>query len=160
MKNEFVRLTLAFFLTCSLLSCQTDTVFDQSDSFAAIGGWPQKKKVTYSFDIQDTSRSYELHAAIRQAQDYPYYNVYFIPKIEDEKGQIIKRAFVEAFLYDPKTGKPKGSGMGDIYSHTYTLFSGLRFPHAGKYRVSFEQYMRTDTLKGIVSVGASLLKNP
>ena len=63
-------------------------------------------------------------------------------------------------FYDVKTGKPRGSGLGDMYSHQYTIFKGVRFPKMGKYQISLEQYMRTDTLKGVISVGASIIETP
>ncbi|MFM1835841.1 MAG: GldH lipoprotein, partial [Bacteroidota bacterium] len=37
---------------------------------------------------------------------------------------------------------------------------GLRFSRVGKYKISLEQFMRTDTLKGIVSAGASITETP
>jgi zinc transporter ZupT len=40
------------------------------------------------------------------------------------------------------------------------ILKGLKFPRRGKYRVALEQYMRTDTLVGVVSVGASLVPSP
>jgi hypothetical protein len=46
------------------------------------------------------------------------------------------------------------------HSHSYTILKGLKFPRRGKYQVELEQYMRTDTLVGVVSVGASLIPSP
>ncbi len=123
-------------------------------------GWLQKEKVEIPFEINDTTKSYDLLVAIRQSNDYPYYNLYFIPKIINADGYVIKRGFSEAFFYGARTGKPKGTGLGDMYSHQYSIFKGLRFTRMGKYKISLEQFMRTDTLKGIVSAGASIKETP
>ena len=57
-------------------------------------------------------------------------------------------------LFDDKTGEPLGeSGLGDIYQHRIPVKMNHRFDYAGKYKVSFEQFMRTDTLSGILGVG-------
>jgi gliding motility-associated lipoprotein GldH len=137
-------------------SCQSDTVFDQSESLAE-HGWVQKKQIVFPFEIQDTTKTYDLQVAMRQSNDYPFYNLYFNCRLIHENQGVWKKAFAEAILYDPKTGKPKGGGVGDMYSHSYTILKGLKFPRRGKYQVELEQYMRTDTLVGVVSVGASLI---
>jgi gliding motility-associated lipoprotein GldH len=144
-------------LLCS--ACQSDAVFDQTESVAATG-WVQKKHIEFPFEIQDTSKTYDLRVAIRQSNEYPFYNLYFNCRVWNEQQGILKKAFAEAMLYDPKSGKPKGGGVGDMFSHSYTIFNGLKFPRPGKYHVELEQYMRTDTLAGVVSVGASLVPSP
>jgi gliding motility-associated lipoprotein GldH len=140
-------------------ACQNDTLFDQTVSLSE-NGWLQKDKITIDFQVSDTSKKYDVRVALRQSNEYPYYNLYFVPKVINPEGKVIKRAFAEAFLYDAKTGKPKGSGLGDMYSHQYTIFRGIHFTRLGKHQVSLEQYMRTDTLKGIISVGASIIETP
>lgn len=154
----FKRIIL--FLTAAVaVACQTDTLVDQTVSLSE-NGWLQKNKIVIDFQVTDTVKLYDVQMAFRQSNEYPYYNLYFVPKILNPEGKVIKRVFAEAFLYDAKTGKPKGSGLGDIYSHQYTIFKGLRFNKVGKYQISLEQYMRTDTLKGIVSAGASIIETP
>lgn len=155
----FYKRILLFLTLGMTVSCQTDTLVDQTVSMSE-NGWLQKNKVEIPFEIRDTTKSYDLNVAIRQSNDYPYYNLYFIPKIMNSDGFVIKRAFAEAFFYDAKTGKPKGTGLGDMYSHSYPIFKGLRFSRVGKYKISLEQFMRTDTLKGIVSAGASITETP
>jgi gliding motility-associated lipoprotein GldH len=99
-----------------------------------------------------------MQVAIRQTNTYSFYNLYFISEILTEAGTSLKKAEAEAIFYDAKSGKPKGSGIGDMYSHTYTIFKNVKFPKSGAYRIRLQQNMRMDTLEGIVSVGASLVK--
>lgn len=154
-----IKRIILFMMASIAFSCQNDTLVDQTVSLSE-HGWLQKDKITIDFQVSDTSKSYDVRVAFRQSNDYPYYNMYFVPKVINPEGKVIKRAFAEAFLYDAKTGKPKGSGLGDMYSHQYTIFRGLRFTRLGKHQVSLEQYMRTDTLKGVISAGASIIETP
>jgi gliding motility-associated lipoprotein GldH len=154
-----IKRIILFMMASIAFACQNDTLFDQTVSLSE-NGWLQKDKITIDFQVSDTSKKYDVRVALRQSNEYPYYNLYFVPKVINPEGKVIKRAFAEAFLYDAKTGKPKGSGLGDMYSHQYTIFRGIRFTRLGKHQVSLEQYMRTDTLKGIISVGASIIETP
>jgi gliding motility-associated lipoprotein GldH len=66
----------------------------------------------------------------------------------------MKRALMTEYLFDAKTGKPFGkSGIGDLYDHRFLLLKNYQFKSKGKYRMKFEQFMRTDTLPGILAVG-------
>ena len=154
------RRILGFFIAlCALSSCGDTAVFDQTESLGETG-WLQTKKIEIPFEIKDTLVSYALDVSIRQSNDYAFYNLYFVPQIIDSKGKVIKKALAEAILYDAKSGKAKGAGLGDMYSHSYSIFPALHFPTAGKYTLRLEQYMRTDTLSGVMSVGAALHPNP
>jgi gliding motility-associated lipoprotein GldH len=84
--------------------------------------------------------------------------LYFSPSILDAKGTTIQKGLAEAILYDPKTGKPKGAGFGDIYEKKFLVYPALSFPKQGKYQIQLEQAMRVDTLAGMVSIGLVLEK--
>jgi gliding motility-associated lipoprotein GldH len=63
------------------------------------------------------------------------------------------------FLFDAKTGKPFGkSGIGDLYDHQFLLLQDYQFITAGKYHLELEQFMRQDTLPGILAVGVRVEK--
>jgi gliding motility-associated lipoprotein GldH len=111
----FKRIIL-FLTVITAVACQTDTLVDQQVSLSE-QGWLQKNKIFIDFQVTDTSKSYDVRVAFRQSNEYPFYNLYFVPKILNADGKVIKRAFAEALLYDAKTGKPRGSGLGDMYSH-------------------------------------------
>jgi gliding motility-associated lipoprotein GldH len=129
---------------------------DETQSFSNLG-WPMKEKVSFPFLISDTSQTFEIAVAIRQSNDYPFHNCYFLSKIYNSKGQIIKKGLAEAYFYHPKTGKSLSKNSGSIIGHKYIIFREMKFSEKGKYRIELEQYMRKDTLKGIISVGASIV---
>ncbi len=59
---------------------------------------------------------------------------------------------------DPKTGKPNGSGLGDLFDHKFLIKRNYRFPKPGKYTMQIRQYMRQDPLLNILSVGITVEK--
>ena len=139
------------------LGCSENELVNERQSMGEIG-WIQKNKFEIPFEITDTSHLYDMQVAIRQTNTYSFYNLYFISEILSDAGTSLKKAEAEAIFYDAKSGKPKGSGIGDMYSHSYTIFKNIKFPKSGAYRILLKQNMRMDTLEGIVSVGASLVK--
>jgi gliding motility-associated lipoprotein GldH len=150
---RIIGLLLAFIM----LGCSGNEHVNERQSMGEVG-WIQKNKFEVPFQITDTSQVYDMQVAIRQTNTYSFYNLYFISEILNEEGKSFKKAEAEAIFYDAKSGKPKGSGLGDMYSHSYTIFKNLKFPKLGAYRIRLQQNMRMDTLEGIVSVGASLIK--
>ena len=76
---DYKRIIL--FLTLGVcFSCQTETLVDQTVSMTE-NGWLQKNNVEIPFEISDTTKSYDINVAIRQSNEYPYYNLYYISKI-------------------------------------------------------------------------------
>jgi gliding motility-associated lipoprotein GldH len=152
-----VQLIIGLLIGFTFLGCSENELVNERQSMGEIG-WIQKNKFEIPFEITDTSHLYDMQVAIRQTNTYSFYNLYFISEILSEAGTSLKKAEAEAIFYDAKSGKPKGSGIGDMYSHTYTIFKNVKFPKSGAYRIRLQQNMRMDTLEGIVSVGASLVK--
>ena len=56
-------------------------------------------------------------------------------------------------LFEQKTGRPLGSGIGDIYDHQLWLLSSYGFDEPGEYTIRLQQYMRLDSLEHILSIG-------
>ena len=109
---------------------------------------------TFSFDIEDTERRYNLLGTFRNASSYPFYNLYFQYTLQDSTGNVLRQELKQVDLFDPKTGEPHGSGLGDLFDHSFVLEENYEFQNPGTYSLSFEQYMRRDTLPFILSVGA------
>jgi gliding motility-associated lipoprotein GldH len=156
-----LKLSLGFIFLLELLffACSDSGVLiDESHNFPT-SGWIQKQPLQFKVNIPVDSASYALYVVVRQNNAYPFYNLYFSPSILDESGKIIQRGLAEAILYDPKTGKPKGAGFGDIYEKKFLVYPSLKFPKKGAYKIQIEQSMRVDTLAGMVSFGLLLEKN-
>jgi gliding motility-associated lipoprotein GldH len=149
---------IGLLLVMILFSCgEEGVVIDETKTFEG-HGWIQKQPIRLDFSISDTVSSYAIQVVVRQNNQYPFYNLYFSPTLFDAKGKAIQKGLAEAILYDPKTGKPKGAGFGDIYEKKFLVYPKMRFNKAGKYRIQLEQSMRVDTLAGMVSIGLLIQK--
>lgn len=136
-----------------MTSCDSSRVYeDFNDMDEAF--WHLDSVQTFSFEIDDPERSYNVLATFRNASSYPYYNLYFQYTLQDSAGSILQQELKQVDLFDPITGEPFGSGLGDLFDHSFVLQENYVFENAGKYSLSLEQYMRRDTLPFIMSVGS------
>lgn len=149
MRYLSVIILFLFFAT----ACDSNRVYeDYNDLEEAF--WHLDSVQTFSFQIEDTSQAYNLNATFRNASSYPFYNLYFQYTLTDSSGNVLRQQLKEVDLFDPKTGEPNGSGLGDLFDHSFVLEEDYKFQSAGEYVLAFEQYMRRDTLPFILSVGA------
>jgi gliding motility-associated lipoprotein GldH len=156
-----LKLSLGFIFLFELLffACSdSNVVIDDTSSFPE-SGWIQKQPIRFNVEVADSVSSYAAYVVVRQNNTYPFYNLYFSTSIVDAKGTTIQKGLAEAILYDPKTGKPKGAGFGDIYEKKFLVYPSLKFPKPGKYQIQVAQSMRVDTLAGMVSFGLIVEKN-
>ena len=150
-----MRVLIPFLLTLILLSCDSSKVFqdyeDLEDAF-----WHMDSVKKFSFEIEDTSKTYDLYATFRNTSSYPFYNIYFQYSLTDSIDSVVVQQLREADLFDPKTGQPYGSGLGDLFDHSVLVMEDYTFDSPGKYNLKLQQFMRMDTLPFILSVGAKV----
>jgi gliding motility-associated lipoprotein GldH len=116
--------------------------------------WVVNEKPEFEFQIADTSRKYTIYSNVRNSVSYPWSRLFVTYYLQDSTGRDIRKDLINEYLFDVRSGKPFGeSGLGDIYDHQFLLLKDYRFSQPGKYKVKFEQFMRTDTLQGILAVG-------
>jgi gliding motility-associated lipoprotein GldH len=116
--------------------------------------WVVNEKPEFEFQIADTSRKYTIYSNVRNSVSYPWSRLFVTYYLQDSTGRDIRKNLINEYLFDVRSGKPFGeSGLGDIYDHQFLLLKDYRFSQPGKYKVKFEQFMRTDTLQGILAVG-------
>ena len=141
----------------SLLSCDQKRVFDDyMDIDEAI--WHEDSVVTFTFSIPDAGESYHIYTNIRNAFDYPYRNLYYQYTIRDTADQVLEQQLKNILLFEAKSGKPLGDGLGDIFDHRQLILEGYQFPYSGDYSIEFQQYMRLEELPLILAVGARVEK--
>ena len=156
MRSLGVMLLLAFLV----IACDDKRIYEKNQDFDN-RQWLITEKPSFEFAIEDTSSKYNLYFNVRNEVSYPKANLYFTYYIADSTGKEIQKKLRSEYLFDKKTGKPFGSsGLGDIYDHQIPIANQLQFKHPGKYNVSFEQFMRMDTLPGILAVGLRVEKIP
>jgi len=143
-----------------LVSCDTNAVYKEYTDIED-GKWYIKNTPSFTFEIEDASVPYNIYYNLRNSLSYGYYNLYLTRYLRDASGKEIESRLDELILMDPKTGKPTGDGLGDIFDHKFLMKRDYRFPKPGKYTMQIRQYMRQDPLLNILSVGITVEKaNP
>ena len=140
--------TAIFFLT----ACDDTRVYEENYDFEQ-KVWLTDTIPTFEFEISNPDQRYNIIWNVRNTLNYPYHNLYLTYYLEDTLGRRIATDLHNMHLFDPKTGEPYGSGLGDIFNHQIIALPTYQFDSAGTYRIRLEQYMRTDSLKDILSVG-------
>ena len=148
-----MKYLILFSLILLLGSCDSSRVYEDFQDIDQ-EFWHADSLQSFSFEIEDAAEKYNLLATFRNASAYPFYNLYFQYSLLDSSGNIIKKALKEHHFFDPKTGKPLGSGLGDLFDHKVMLEEGYSFSSEGRYQIQLQQRMRMDTLPFVLSVGA------
>jgi len=154
MRSRLLILTL----TVVVMACDTNRVYQKNKDLDN-QQWSIQDRPAFEFVIEDTKSAYNLYCNIRNEVSYPKANLYFNYSIADSTGKELQHRLISEFLFDKKTGKPSGSSaLGDIYDHQIPIEIKYTFKHPGKYTVAFEQFMRIDSLPGILAVGLRVEK--
>ncbi len=147
---------LLFFLAIVswfLISCDSNRIYEYNRDFKD-RTWKTSDTTVFDFYIRDTGKRYNLYYNVRNSIDYPYARLFVNYALTDSLSNPIDKKLVSQDLFDQKTGRPNGdSGLGDIYDHQFLLLKNFEFKYYGKYLVNLQQYMRQDTLPGILAVG-------
>jgi gliding motility-associated lipoprotein GldH len=151
------RLGSVLIIAWLALSCDTNAVYKEYTDIED-GKWYIKNTPSFTFEIEDASIPYNIYYNLRNSLSYGYYNLYLTRYLRDANGKEIESRLDELLLMDPKTGKPSGDGLGDIFDHKFLMKRNYRFPKPGKYTMQIRQYMRQDPLLNILSVGITVEK--
>lgn len=144
---------LMLIVVVTLFACSDNRVFEDNKDFDK-KAWAVNDTVAFEFRIANTGL-YNVKCDIRNTLDYPYARIFVNYILEDSTHKALTTKLVANYLFDVKSGEPNGdSGIGDIYDHSFALES--RKFTAGKYFVKIQQYMRTDTLPGILAAGVRI----
>jgi gliding motility-associated lipoprotein GldH len=149
-----MRRTLAIIVAGFLLyACDEQRLFENYKDFES-GTWIVSEQPAFEFSITDVQRPYNVYCNLRNAESYPFADFRFTYYLSDSTGTLLDKKLKIQYLFDRKSGKPFGeSGLGDIYDHQFLLLKNHTFSKPGKYTMRFEQFMRRDTLPGILAVG-------
>jgi gliding motility-associated lipoprotein GldH len=147
------RLITIFFTGAFLFACDDNRIYEENiDLDNRI--WMVDQKPEFEFSVTDTTESYNIYCNVRNSLDYPYSRLFLTYYLQDSIGKVDKQKLVSRMIFDPTTGKPEGtSGLGDIYDHRFLIVKDHKFRYRGKHRIKLEQFMRKDTLPGILAVG-------
>ena len=155
----FINKIIWLFTAILLFSgCDSGRVYEDNIDFQnRIWSAPDIK--TFDFHIAQPGLHYNAYINLRNTSEYPHYNIYIRYTLKDSLRNNLKSELININLFDPKTGFPNGkSSAGDIFEHQQIILDMFTFPDSGKYLLSFQQYMRYDSLPEIISVGLRVEK--
>jgi gliding motility-associated lipoprotein GldH len=148
MKWLFLSASLLFILS----GCHPNRIYDKNKNLDD-GLWHKDTVKAFTFEIEDKTLQYNLYGNLRNSMSYPYQNIYLQIEMESADGTKFFDELKNVNLFEPKTGKPLGDGLGDLFDHRILLKQNYTFPEAGNYRVMYQQKMREKELPYILSVG-------
>jgi gliding motility-associated lipoprotein GldH len=132
--------------------CGNAYIFDETKT---VNGdfWQYKDSLTYTVEVTDTAKRYDIIATVTHDAEYTNENVYVQigTKFPDGKAQ---SDLISLELADKK-GQWHGKGSSTV-ALDIPLQQHARLNQKGKYRFSFKQFTRTDSLQGVKSVGLKL----
>src|SRR6267154_2934586 len=138
--------------------CDSRRVFENNIEFRN-RNWKIAEHVHFEFQIADTSGKYNLLMNIRNSLDYPYARIFVNYDLQKQDSTSLNKRMIAEYLFDQNTGKPFGtSGIGDIYDHQFPILKNYSFEKAGAYKITLNQFMRMDTIPGILAVGIRVEK--
>jgi len=140
-----------------LISCGGNRIYEENVDFKN-RIWQADSLGEFVFRVEDSTATYNLYFNIRNTTNYPFHNMYINYNLADSSGNVIAEELVNKNLFAEKTGEPLGDGIGGIFSHQFALLTGYEFPHRGPFQLQIQQYMRLDSLPGVVSLGVKVSK--
>lgn len=146
-----------FLMLCVLFftSCDSARIFEQNQEMPE-SGWAQSNLVKFDVDIKDPATPANFYINVRNADGYPYGNIFLFIKTVFPNGKSSKDT-LECVLADDK-GKWLGTGAGDLYDNQIPFKRNVRFPMAGTYHFEIEQGMRPESIPLIMDVGLRIEK--
>lgn len=141
------------FLALVLTGCDPNRLFEENKEITD-GVWDMNQRVSFDFEVPDTTTKYNVYFNVRNTDDYPFSNLYIFSHIDFPNG---KKGVdtVELPLTNPD-GSWIGSGQGEIHDCQLIFRRNVRFPVAGKYHMEIEQAMRMEKLPGVRDVGVRI----
>lgn len=157
---RFIMRPVAFYLMLAFIevSCDNRRLFEDNREFTD-RSWKVTEEPKFQFAVKDTSARYNLYFNIRNSLNYPYARIFITFHLYDSAGKELIKKLVNDDLFDQKTGRPLGdSGLGDLYDHQFTVLKNHQFTYPGQYSIKLDQFMRQDTLQGVIAAGVRIEK--
>jgi len=148
--RKFLKGLLAAAFVLLVVACKQNLVFEQYKTIQQ-KTWDKDSVLVFTVPVQDTLQNHNFYINIRNDVNYPYSNLWLFVTIEQPDGKTIEDKF-EIALADP-SGKWLGEGFGGLKTREAVYRRNVYFPMSGEYKVSIQQGMRQDQLKGISDVG-------
>lgn len=146
------------FLFIFFFSCDSNRVFEKNSDIENYL-WVKDKTFDFLFEISDTTLTYNILLNVRHTVHYPFTNIFIKYNLNYPDG-VTSSELTDILLSDVKNERWLGDALGDIVDLTSPAknLRNIKFKTPGKYKISLEQYMRDDTLLGVMAVGVRVEK--
>ena len=138
-----------------LTACDNKRIFEENKDIPD-NNWASTNIVKFEVPIKDPSTPANFYINVRNADGYPYSNIYLFIKTTFPNGKFSTDT-LECILAD-EHGKWLGKGLGDIYDNQIPFKRNVRFPLAGNYLFEIQQGTRSDHIPLIMDVGLRIEK--
>lgn len=153
--RNFWKGIIAVAFALAVVACQQNLVFEQYQTIQE-KSWEKDSVLVFTIPVEDTLQNHNFYVNIRNDVNYAYSNLWLFITIEQPDGKTISDKF-EIALADP-SGKWLGEGFGGLKTREAVYRRNVFFPISGDYKVSIQQGMRENRLKGISDVGIRIEK--
>lgn len=153
---------LALLLFLGLYACDETRIYEKNMDIPE-HSWHKDSILLFNVKIGDPGIPYNVYYNIRNAVSYPTQNLYLRIEVQDSTGRALTSDLNNIELFNSKTGKPYGDGLGDIFDHKVKVLDSFIFPDSGEYKVEVQHRMRDkimvdNKLPAIISVGIRIEK--
>ncbi len=138
-----------------LSACDNKRIFEENKNIPD-NNWAASNIVKFDVEIKDPSTPANFYINVRNADGYPYSNLFLFIKTTFPSGKSSTDT-LNCILADDQ-GKWLGKGLGDIYDNQILFKRNVRFPLAGNYTFEIQQGTRSDNIPLIMDVGLRIEK--
>lgn len=146
MKKTFFLIPL---LIITMISCNPDRVFEQHKKMDN-NTWNRFKSLKFNVKIEKAG-NYDIHVAIRHANNYQFENVKIDFAMYSPGGE--ERVMPVTLMLRGEDNKFLGVGSDDIWDISIPVIENVNMPDTGTYRFEIDNVMPIYDLPGIMEVG-------
>ena len=150
MKSKITVLILVFLL---MLSCSEKSHFRQFDAFSEEHQWEISNKKTFEFNIEDSSKTYNLNFLFSHVYGYQFNTIPIQFEIENPDGTI-ENIENDLTIVDGD-GKQVADCTGDICDLKYTFKEKIKL-QKGNYKIIISHNFNGPYLPNVIGVGLNV----
>jgi gliding motility-associated lipoprotein GldH len=155
-KNPILSAAVLLFVMIFSSSCNDNRIFEENTEIPG-SGWDSSNVISFNVDIKDPASAADFYVNVRNADGYPYSNLFLFVKTKFPNGKFSNDT-LECLLAD-ENGKWTGKGIGDIYDNRIPFKKNVRFPLAGTYTFEIRHGMRIPNVPLIMDIGMRIEKS-
>lgn len=138
-----------FLCLVGLSACGPAVLIDESHPLSETG-WSYRDTMSWSFEVPDTMTIYNLLLTVEHTPDFSFQNTYVQIHTLFPAGEVVSQV-VSLELQD-QAGAWLGKCGDEKCTWTIPIQENAFFNQTGTHQIKLEQYMRQDSLPGILAL--------